>query len=180
MQNMENFEKYNIKKIITQCPHCLTTLKNDYSEMGAELEVIHHSQFISQLISEGKIKPEKNITEKITFHDACYIGRHQGEYDAPRNVLQAVINNEENLVEMARTKDQSFCCGAGGGNMWYEINTGTRINIERFEEAIETGATKVATSCNFCMIMMDDARKVTSKDESMEVVDIAELIAERI
>ena len=180
MQNMENFEKYNVKKIITQCPHCLTTLKNDYGEMGAELEVIHHSQFIGQLLTDGKIKPQKNLTEKVTFHDACYVGRHQGEYDAPRDVLQSVLADENNLIEMERTKDQSFCCGAGGGNMWYEIDTGKRINIERFEEAIETGAKKVATSCNFCMIMMEDARKVTGQDETMEVVDIAELVAERL
>ncbi len=179
-QNMENFEKYGVKKIITQCPHCLTTLQNDYGEMGAELEVIHHSQFISQLLSDGKIKPEKNLTEKVTFHDACYLGRHQGEYNAPREVLQSVMVDGNDIVEMERTKDQSFCCGAGGGNMWYEINTGKRMNIERFEEAIETGAKTVATSCNFCMIMMDDSRKVTGQDETMDVIDIAELIAERI
>ncbi len=180
MQNIENFEKYNVKKIITQCPHCLTTLKNDYGEIGAELEVIHHSQFISKLISKGKIKPENNLTETVTLHDACYVGRHQGEYDAPREVLQSVLADENNLIEMERTKDQSFCCGAGGGNMWYEIDKGKRINVERFEEAITSGATKVATSCNFCMIMMEDARKVTGQDEKMEVVDIAELVADNI
>jgi len=174
------FEKYGIKKIITQCPHCLTTLKNDYGAMGADLEVIHHSRFISQLIIEGKITPDKNITEKVTFHDACYVGRHQGEYNAPREVLQSVLTNGNDLIEMEKNRDKSFCCGAGGGNMWYEINTGKRINIERFEEAIETGASKVATSCNFCMIMMEDARKVTGRDETMEIFDIAELVAERI
>ena len=179
-QNMENFNKYGIKKIITQCPHCLTTLQNDYSEMGAELDVIHHSTFISQLITDGKITPEKNLDEKVTFHDACYLGRHQGEYDAPREVLQSVLSDGNDLVEMGRNKNKSFCCGAGGGNMWYEINTGKRINIERFEEAIKSGATQVATSCNFCMIMMEDARKVTGQDETMEVYDIAELVAERI
>lgn len=180
MQNMENFEKYGVKKIITQCPHCLTTLKNDYGEIGAELEVVHHSQFIGELLADGKIKPEKNLADKVTFHDACYVGRHQGEYDAPRDVLQSVLADENNLIEMKRTKDQSFCCGAGGGNMWYEIDTGKRINIERFEEAIETGAKTVATSCNFCMIMMEDARKVTGQDETMNVYDIAELVAEQI
>ncbi|MCH7763719.1 MAG: (Fe-S)-binding protein [Candidatus Marinimicrobia bacterium] len=179
-QNMENFEKYGVKKIITQCPHCLTTLKNDYGEMGAELDVIHHSQFIGQLLADGKIKPEKNLTEKVTFHDACYLGRHLGEYDAPREVLQSVMVDGNDIIEMDRTKEQSFCCGAGGGNMWYEIKTGKRMNIERFEEAIETGAKTVVTSCNFCMIMMEDSRKVTGQDETMEVVDIAELVAARI
>jgi len=180
MQNMENFEKYDVKKIVTQCPHCLTTLKNDYGEIGAELEVVHHSEFIADMIKEGKISPDQSLEEDVTFHDACYVGRHHGEYDAPREVLQSVMGDRGNVVEMPRNKEQSFCCGAGGGNMWYEINRGKRINVERFEEAIDTGAKKVATSCNFCMIMMEDARKVTGQDEAMEVYDIAELVADRI
>ncbi len=179
-QNMGNFEKYGVKKIVTQCPHCLTTLKNDYGEIGAELEVVHHSEFIADLIKEGKISPEKSLEEDITFHDACYVGRHHGEYDAPRDVLQSVMGKDAKLVEMPRNKEQSFCCGAGGGNMWYDIDKGKRINVERFEEAIDTGAKKVATSCNFCMIMMEDARKVTGQDEAMEVYDISELVAQRI
>ena len=179
-QNMETFEKYGVKKIVTQCPHCLTTLKNDYGEMGAELEVVHHSELISDLINEGKISPDKSLDEDITFHDACYVGRHHGEYDAPRNVLESVMGDNAKLIEMPRNKEQSFCCGAGGGNMWYDIDKGKRINVERFEEAIDTGVKKVATSCNFCMIMMEDARKVTGQDETMEVYDIAELVAERL
>ena len=179
-QNMENFEKYGVKKIVTQCPHCLTTLKNDYGEMGAELEVIHHSEFIADLIKEGKISPDNSLEEDVTFHDACYVGRHHGEYDAPRDVLNSVMGDNAKIVEMPRNKEQSFCCGAGGGNMWYEIDKGKRINVERFEEEIETGAKKVATSCNFCMIMMEDARKVTGQDETMVVFDIAELVADRI
>ena len=179
-KNLETFEKYGVKKIITQCPHCLTTLKNDYGEIGAELEVTHHSELISQLISEKKINPDNSVDEDITFHDACYVGRHHGEYDAPREVLQSVLSKDAKIIEMERNKEQSFCCGAGGGNMWYEIKAGKRINVERFEEAIDTGAKKVATSCNFCMIMMEDARKVTGQDEKMEVYDIAELVAERI
>ena len=179
-QNIENFEKYDVKKIVTQCPHCLTTLKNDYAEIGTELEVVHHSEFIADLIKDGKIEPEASFDEDITFHDACYVGRHHGEYDAPREVLQSVLSDNASVVEMPRNKEQSFCCGAGGGNMWYEIKQGKRINVERFEEAIETGAKKVATSCNFCMIMMEDGKKVNGQDQNMEVFDIAELIAERI
>ena len=179
-QNMENFDKYGVKKIVTQCPHCLTTLKNDYGEIGAELEVVHHSEFIADLIKEGKISPEKSLEEDITFHDACYVGRHHGEYDAPRDVLQSVMGEDAKLVEMPRNKKESFCCGAGGGNMWYDIDKGKRINVERFEEAIDTGVKKVATSCNFCMIMMEDARKVTGQDEKMEVYDISELVAQRL
>ena len=179
-QNIENFEKYNVKKIITQCPHCLTTLKNDYAEIGVELEVIHHSELIADLIKNEKIQPEATIEDDITFHDACYVGRHHGEYDAPRQILQSVLKDSSSLKEMPRNKEQSFCCGAGGGNMWYEIKQGKRINVERFEEAIDTGAKKVATSCNFCMIMMEDGKKVTGQDKNMEVFDIAELVAERI
>ena len=179
-QNIENFEKYNVKKIVTQCPHCLTTLKNDYAEIGVELEVLHHSELIADLINEGKIRPEATIEEDITFHDACYVGRHHGEYDAPREILQSVLKDSSSFKEMPRNREESFCCGAGGGNMWYEIKQGKRINVERFEEAINTGAKKVATSCNFCMIMMEDGKKVTGQDKNMEVYDIAELVAERI
>ena len=179
-QNIENFEKYNVKKIVTQCPHCLTTLKNDYAEIGVEFEVLHHSELIADLINEGKIRPEATIEEDITFHDACYVGRHHGEYDAPREILQSVLKDSSSFKEMPRNREESFCCGAGGGNMWYEIKQGKRINVERFEEAINTGAKKVATSCNFCMIMMEDGKKVTGQDKNMEVYDIAELVAERI
>ena len=179
-QNIENFEKYDIKKVVTQCPHCLTTLKNDYGEIGVELELVHHSEFIADLIEEGKISPDQSLEEDVTFHDACYVGRHQGEYDAPREVIKSVMGKNANVIEMERNKEESFCCGAGGGNMWYEIDRGKRLNVERFEEAIKTGAKKVATSCNFCMIMMEDARKVTGQDDNMEVYDISELVADRI
>lgn len=178
-KNKETFEKYAVKKIITQCPHCLTTLKNDYAEMGMELEVVHHSQFISNLIKTGKIKPEKTFEDKITFHDACYLGRHEGEYDAPRDVLQSILEQNNKLIEMKRSKNTSFCCGAGGGNMWYETE-GERINAERLNEALKTGAKTLATSCNFCMIMMDDARKVIGQDQNIDVIDIAELVAQRL
>ncbi len=180
MANQETFENYNIKKVVTQCPHCLTTLKNDYAGMGINLEVTHHSQFIAQLIEDGKVKPENSLDEPVTIHDACYLGRHEGEYDAPRKVLQSVLSDKSCMIEMERNKESSFCCGAGGGNMWYEINTGERINNKRFEEAMKIGAKSVATSCNFCMIMMEDARKVKGQDDTMTVYDIAELVADRI
>lgn len=175
-QNMETFDQYKFKKIVTQCPHCFTTLKNDYAELGAELDVVHHSQFIGELVSEGKIKPQAWMNEDVTYHDACYLGRHNDEYDAPRDVIQSILK-DGNLVEMEQTKDESFCCGAGGGNMWYEINTGDRMNHTRFKEAASTGAKTVATSCNFCNIMMEDGMKVTGHDDSMNVMDIAEMVA---
>ena len=178
-KNLEIFGKYKFKKIVTQCPHCFTTLKNDYSELGANLEVVHHSQFIGELVSEGKISPKAWLDEDVTYHDACYLGRHNDEYDAPRDVIQSIMKNGS-LVEMEKSREESFCCGAGGGNMWYEIKTGERINHNRFKQAADTGATTVATSCNFCNIMMEDGMKVTGNDEKMKVMDIAELVSKSL
>ncbi len=178
-KNLETFGKYKFKKIVTQCPHCFTTLKNDYSELGADLEVVHHSQFIGELVSEGKISPKAWLDEDITYHDACYLGRHNDEYDAPRDVIQSIMKNGS-LVEMEKSREESFCCGAGGGNMWYEIKTGERINHNRFKQAADTGATTVATSCNFCNIMMQDGMKVTGNDDKMKVMDIAELVSKSL
>ena len=178
-KNLETFGKYKFKKIVTQCPHCFTTLKNDYSELGADLEVVHHSQFIGELVSEGKISPKAWLDEDVTYHDACYLGRHNDEYDAPRDVIQTIMKNGS-LVEMEKSREESFCCGAGGGNMWYEIKTGERINHNRFKQAADTGATTVATSCNFCNIMMEDGMKVTGNDDKMKVMDIAELVSKSL
>ena len=178
-KNLETFGKYKFKKIVTQCPHCFTTLKNDYSELGADLEVVHHSQFIGELVSEGKISPKAWLDEDVTYHDACYLGRHNDEYDAPRYVIQSIMKNGS-LVEMEKSREESFCCGAGGGNMWYEIKTGERINHNRFKQAAKTGATTVATSCNFCNIMMEDGMKVTGNDDKMKVMDIAELVSKSL
>ena len=178
-QNKETFDKYKFNKIVTQCPHCFTTLKNDYAEMGIELDVIHHSQFIDELIQENKINPQPWVDEDITFHDPCYLGRHNNEYDAPRNVLQSVLKDGK-IKEMEQTKSESFCCGAGGGNMWYEIKTGDRINQNRVQQAVQTNASKVAAACNFCNIMLDDGIKTTGNDEKLEVLDIAEMVSESL
>ena len=178
-KNLETFGKYKFKKIVTQCPHCFTTLKNDYAELGADLEVVHHSQYIGQLVTEGKINPKAWMDEDVTYHDACYLGRHNDEYDAPRDVIQSIMKDGK-LKEMEKSREESFCCGAGGGNMWYEIKTGERINHNRFKQAAETGATTVATACNFCNIMMEDGMKVTGNDENMKVMDIAELVSKSL
>ena len=175
-KNMETFEKYKFKKIVTQCPHCLTTLKNDYSELGASLDVVHHSQYISDLIKDGKIEPEPWMDDDVTYHDPCYLGRHSGEYDAPRDVIQSIMRDGK-LVEMEQNKKESFCCGAGGGNMWYEIKTGERINKNRFNQAVQTKAKTVAAACNFCNIMLEDGMKVTGNDQDMQVLDIAEMVS---
>jgi Fe-S oxidoreductase len=175
-KNLKTFDKYKFKKIVTQCPHCLTTLKNDYSEFGADFDVVHHSQYIAELIKEDKIKPEPWMDEDVTYHDPCYLGRHSNEYDAPRDVIQSIMRDGK-LVEMEQSKRESFCCGAGGGNMWYEIKTGERINKHRFNQAVETKAKTVAAACNFCNIMLEDGMKVTGNDKDMQVLDIAEMVS---
>ena len=175
-QNKETFEQYNFKKIVTQCPHCFTTLKNDYAEMGIELDVVHHSQYIDELINEKKIEPKPYLDEDITFHDPCYLGRHNGEYDAPRKVLQSVLK-EGSIKEMEQSKSDSFCCGAGGGNMWYEVKTGERINQHRVNQAVDTEAKTIAAACNFCNIMLEDGVKTTGNEENIRVVDIAEMVS---
>ena len=175
-KNKETFEQYKFKKIVTQCPHCFTTLKNDYSELGINLEVIHHSQFINDLITEKKIDPKPWMDEDVTFHDPCYLGRHNDEYDAPRNVIQSVLRDGE-LKEMEQTKSESFCCGAGGGNMWYEIKTGDRINQSRVNQAVETKAKTVAAACNFCNIMLEDGVKTTGNESNVNILDIAEMVS---
>jgi Fe-S oxidoreductase len=179
-QNIENFRKYGIKKVVTQCPHCMTTLKNDYAEMGLDLEVQHHSQFIADLIRKGELNLSKNLDQHLTYHDPCYLGRHNGEYQATRDVLQNILTEAGRFTEMERNREQSFCCGAGGGQMWYEIDKGKRINVERFEEAARSGATTVTTACNFCMTMLEDGMKVTGNDDRMRVKDLAELVSEAL
>ena len=175
-QNKETFDQYKFKKIVTQCPHCFTTLKNDYSELGIELDVVHHSQFIDELISDKKIEPTPWMDEDVTFHDPCYLGRHNDEYDAPRNVIQSVLRDGK-LKEMEKSKSESFCCGAGGGNMWYEVKTGDRINQNRVKQAVDTEAKTVAAACNFCNIMLEDGVKTTQNDSNINILDIAEMVS---
>ncbi|MCE1165301.1 MAG: (Fe-S)-binding protein [Bacteroidetes bacterium] len=173
MQNVETFNRYNIRKVVTACPHCLHSLKNEYGKFGAELEVMHHSQYISKLISEGKIKTEKKTEGKFTYHDSCYLGRYNNVYEEPRKLISSVTGLD--IIEMGRSKDKGFCCGAGGGRMFMEETEGKRVNIERTEEAIKTGAETVATACPFCMTMLSDGMK--AKESEMKVRDIAEIIA---
>ena len=175
-QNKETLEKYEFKKIVTQCPHCFTTLKNDYAELGIELDVVHHSQFIDELIEENKISPQPWVDDDVTFHDPCYLGRHNNEYNAPRSVLQSVLRDGE-IKEMELSKSNSFCCGAGGGNMWYEIKTGDRINQNRVKQAVDTKSKTVAAACNFCNIMLEDGVKTTQNEENIRVLDIAEMVS---
>ncbi|MFA5012860.1 MAG: (Fe-S)-binding protein [Ignavibacteria bacterium] len=177
-QNIETFKRYNIKKVVTACPHCLHSLKNEYSQFGVDLEVTHHTDYINKLISEGKINTKNKTDEKYTYHDSCYLGRYNNIYDAPRNSLMNVPGLE--IVEMKRSKDKGFCCGAGGGRMFMEETEGKRVNIERIEEALATNAATIASACPFCMTMLTDGIKEKGKTEEVKIKDVAEIIAESL
>ena len=177
-QNITILNGYGIKKIVTACPHCFNTLKNEYPELGGNYEVIHHATFLQQLIDEGKITMSGGGTfkgKKITYHDSCYLGRSNNIYEAPRKVLEVL---DVELVEMKRCKSNGLCCGAGGAQMFKEEENGTsRINFERTNEALETGATVIAAACPFCNTMLTDGVKNSNKEDEVAVLDIAELIA---
>lgn len=172
--NIETLNRYQVKKVVTACPHCFNTIKNEYKDLGGHYEVHHHSQFIAQLIAQGKIKPTKTMDETVTFHDSCYLGRWNNVYEQPRAVLQALP--AINLVEMKSNHDSSMCCGAGGGRMWMEEKIGKRINISRTEQALATSAGIVASSCPFCMTMLSDGVKSKDMQDKVKVMDIAELM----
>lgn len=178
MSNIQVLNGYNIKKIVTACPHCFNTIKNEYPELGGNYEVIHHSTFLQQLIDSDKIRLEGGGEfkgRKITFHDSCYLGRANNIYEAPRKVIEAL---DAELVEMKRCRTKGLCCGAGGAQMFKEPEPGFKdINIERTEEALETNAKVIASSCPFCMTMLSDGVKNKEKEGEVKVLDIAELIA---
>ena len=179
MANIQILDSYEIKKIVTACPHCFNTLKNEYPELEGNYDVIHHSQFLQQLINEGKVKLERGGEfkgRKITYHDSCFLGRANNVYSAPRAVLEAL---DAELVEMKRCRTKGLCCGAGGAQMFKDAEPGDKeINIERTEEALATNADTIAVACPFCMTMMSDGVKNKEKESSVKVKDLAELIAE--
>jgi heterodisulfide reductase subunit D len=178
MNNIQVMNGYGITKIVTACPHCFNTLKNEYPELGGNYEVLHHSELLQQLIASGKIKIEGGSFKgkKVTYHDSCFLGRANGVYEAPRDVLAAL---DADLVEMKRCRTTGLCCGAGGAQMFKEPEKGRKdINIERTEEAVATGATTIAVGCPFCMTMISDGVKNMDKENEVKVRDIAELIAE--
>ncbi len=179
MNNIQVLNGYGVKKIVTACPHCFNTLKNEYPELGGHYEVIHHATFLQQLIDGGQIKLAGRGSfrgKKITYHDSCYLGRANGIYEAPRSVLQAL---DADLVEMKRCRTTGLCCGAGGAQMFKDAEKGKKeVNIERAEEALQTGATTVAVACPFCMTMLTDGVKAKEKEAEVNVKDLAELIAE--
>jgi len=175
--NIEVLNAYEVKKIVTTCPHCFNTLKNEYPELGGSYEVMHHTEFLKTLLEEGRISIEggKYTGKRITFHDPCYLGRANGVYEAPRDLIRKL---EGELVEMRRCKSNGLCCGAGGAQMFKDAEKGEKeIYVERTEEALETAPDLIATGCPFCNTMMTDGIKNKEKEKSVQVMDIAELIA---
>ena len=178
LQNIEVLNSYEVQKIVTACPHCLNTLKNEYPKLGGKYEVLHHTQLINELIKDGKLKVDDGAFngKKITYHDSCYLGRINGEYEAPRQILNQL---DADLVEMDQSRTRGLCCGAGGAQMFKEDEPGDkRINMERVEQAIGTQADVIAANCPFCITMLTDGLKAKEKQEEMMVLDISELIVQ--
>lgn len=178
MMNIQVMNAYSVKKIVTTCPHCFNTLKNEYPELGGEYEVMHHTQLIQQLFGEGKLKVKGGEFKgkKITYHDPCYLGRANDIYEVPRELIKKL---DTELVELKRCKTNGLCCGAGGAQMFKEPEKGDKdINIERTEEVIESNASIVATGCPFCNTMLTDGVKMNNKQGEIKVLDLAELVAE--
>ena len=181
LQNIETLKMYNVKRIVTACPHCFNTIKNEYPALGGEYEVVHHTQLLQQLIDEGRIKLKEGGTfkgKRITYHDSCYLGRVNGVYEASRATLASL---DAQLVELKRSKQNGLCCGAGGAQMWKEDEPGDkRINIERSEEALATGAEYIAVNCPFCLTMMSDGVKAKEKQDDVMVLDLSELVVQNL
>ncbi len=178
MTNIATLEAYGVKKIVTACPHCFNTLKNEYPTLGGSYEVMHHTSFLQALITEGRLTIEGGLYKgkKVTYHDSCYLGRANGIYEAPRALLEKL---DAELIEMKRCRTNGLCCGAGGAQMFKEAENGNKeVNIERTEDVLETKAGVVASACPFCMTMLRDGVKHAEKEAEIQVLDIAELIAQ--
>lgn len=174
-ENIELLNRYQVKKIITTCPHCLDTLKHEYPKMNGHYKVIHHSEFLLQLLRDGKLKPKRPIEETIAYHDPCYLGRYNNVYQAPRELLNSIQQNK--LIEPDRHGQESFCCGAGGGLMWMEEKGETRINQERTNEIVRSQAQQIAVGCPFCLTMLEDGLKAINQEENVKVQDLSELLS---
>jgi Fe-S oxidoreductase len=176
MQNVEVLNEIKATKIVVTCPHCLNTLKREYPQLGGNYDVVHHTQLLNDLVQAGRLTPVAPVSQSVTYHDPCYLGRHNNVYVPPRELITATGATK---IEMERSGDKSFCCGAGGARMWMEEKIGQHVNVVRGDEAIATGATKVAVACPFCNVMLNDAvtgRQSEGAAEGVEVVDVATLL----
>ncbi len=176
--NISVFNDTGVKKIVVTSPHCYHTFKNEYPELGGDFEVIHFSQYLARLINEGRLKFTKELNKKVTYHDSCYLGRHNDVYDEPRQVLESIPGLE--LVEMYNLRNDSLCCGGGGGRIWEETKKGERFSDTRIEQALEAGANILAAACPYCMVNFEDSILTLAKGDAIEIKDIAELIQEAI
>jgi len=172
-QNIETLNGAGVKKVIASCPHCFNSIAKEYPALGGNFEVVHHSQLLGRLVAEGKLRPRR-LEAKVAYHDPCYLGRHNQVYGPPRSVIESLPGVSS--IEMGRCRERSFCCGAGGARMWLEEHQGKRINLERTDEALATGADVVSTACPYCLIMLDDAVKERGRDEDVKVLDVAQLL----
>jgi Fe-S oxidoreductase/nitrate reductase gamma subunit len=177
-RNIETLQQYGVKKILTQCPHCFNTLLNEYPQFGGTFEVIHHTQFVECLLREGKLKLTKPITQTITYHDSCYLGRHNGIYQAPREILQQIPGVK--TAEMEHNRERGLCCGAGGGHAWMDENSPRKVNFMRTEEAVRTKADVIGSACPFCLQMFEDGIRGVHAEESLAVQDLAEIVAKAL
>src|SRR5256712_6953 len=177
-ENIENLNRYGVRKVITHCPHCFNTIKNEFPQFGGTYEVVHHSVLIQELIASGRIKPKKTLDATVVFHDSCYLGRYNGIMDAPRDVARAVPGLR--VIDPPRTRERGLCCGGGGGHMWMEVKSGKRGDLIRVEEPPATRANVVGTACPFCLAMVDLGRKVKEAEEMLAVKDVSELVAESL
>ena len=171
--------QYDFGKVVTHCPHCLHTIGKEYAKFeDGEFETVHHTQLLAELLKDGKLVPEKKVEQKMTYHDPCYLGRHDGEYDAPREILNAIEGIE--LTEMERTKDTALCCGMGGGNMWYELPEGDHLAKNRLEDIGKVNPEKLATACSYCMINFNSTKAQVKETEDIEIEDVAQVLAKSI
>ncbi|WHX51279.1 (Fe-S)-binding protein [Paenibacillus woosongensis] len=175
-ENIDTFRKYGVRKIVTACPHTFNTLKNEYPDFGLEeVDVLHHTQLLSRLVTEGRLVPRHEVNERITYHDSCYLGRYNNVYEEPRAVLRAIPGVQ--LVEMERSRENGMCCGAGGGLMWMEENSGKRVNVARTEQALKVNPSLISTACPYCLTMLEDGTKLKEADDTVKTKDVAEILA---